>query len=111
MRVVVVNGRFHQRSRQELAPRKVVSVMTMLQLSSEGKKKSIGDCSDAPCLLPSRRVLGKSYGSTVNALQPAVVATGALPTAPALKRMTPSSFAQKLRTPDWLKVNGEAPTV
>lgn len=57
------------------------------------------------------RVLGNSYGNTVKAWQPAVVAIGALAAAPALKRMTPSSFAQKLRTPDWLKVNGEAPTV
>jgi hypothetical protein len=48
------------------------------------------------------QVLGNYYGSTVNAMQAALVVTGVLPDAPALKRMTPSSFEQKLRTPDWL---------
>jgi hypothetical protein len=48
------------------------------------------------------QVLGNYYGSTVNAMQAPLVVTGVLPDAPALKRMTPSSFEQKLRTPDWL---------
>ena len=52
-----------------------------------------------------------NYGSTVKARHAALVVTGVLPDAPALKRMTPSSFEQKLRTPDWLYVNGEAPAV
>ena|SRR6476661_4154645 len=64
-------------------------------------KKSIGDFSDAPVLtLP--RGQENYYGSTVNATQAPLVVTGALAAAPALKRMTPSSFEQKLRTPDWL---------
>jgi hypothetical protein len=57
------------------------------------------------------RVLGNCYGSTVKATQAPLLAAGVLSTAPALKRMTPSSFEQKLRTPDWLKVRGDAPTV
>ncbi len=57
--------------------------------------------SDAPVLtLP--RGQENYYGSTVNAMQAPLVVTGALAAAPALKRMTPSSFEQKLRTPDWL---------
>ena len=63
--------------------------------------RSIGDFSDAPVLtLP--RGQENYYGSTVNATQAPLVVTGALAAAPALKRMTPSSFEQKLRTPDWL---------
>ena len=42
------------------------------------------------------------YGSTVKAMQAALVVPGVLPVEPALKRMTPSSLEQKLRTPDWL---------
>lgn len=49
--------------------------------------------------------------STVKARQAAVLFTGVLPEEPGLKRMTPSSLEQKLRTPDWLKVTGEAPAV
>jgi len=52
-----------------------------------------------------------TYCSTVNAWQAAVVVTGVLPAAPGLNRSTPSSLEQKLRTPDWLKVTGEAPAV
>jgi hypothetical protein len=52
------------------------------------------------CTLP--RVPGNDYGSTVNAMQAPLVVTGALAAAPGSKRMTPSSFEQKLRTPDWL---------
>ena len=56
-----------------------------------------------PCLVPSPGYKAtKNYGSTVNATQAALVVTGVLPVAPGLKRMTPSSFEQKLRTPDWL---------
>jgi hypothetical protein len=54
---------------------------------------------------------GNCYGSTVKATQAPLVVTGVLPAAPALKRITPSSFEQKLRTPDWLKVRGDAPAV
>ena len=52
-----------------------------------------------------------TYCNTVKAWQAAVVVTGALPAAPGLNRSTPSSLEQKLRTPDWLKVTGEAPAV
>src|SRR5882724_13156918 len=59
---------------------------------------------------PGTRQLA-NYGSTVKATQAALVVTGVLPLAPALKRMTPSSLEQKLRTPDWFQVSGEAPAV
>src|SRR2546430_8314888 len=49
-----------------------------------------------------------TYCNTVKAWQAAVVVTGALPAAPGLNRSTPSSLAQKLRTPDWLKVTGRS---
>src|SRR5436190_24060685 len=52
-----------------------------------------------------------NYCSTVKAWQAAVVVTGTLPAAPGSNRRTPSSFEQKLRTPDWLKVTGEAAAV
>lgn len=44
----------------------------------------------------------ESYCSNVNAWQAPVVITGVLPLAPGLKRTTPSSVAQKLRTPEML---------
>jgi hypothetical protein len=70
-------------------------------LQASVKQKSTGRFR---CLLSGTfpQVLGNYYGSTVNAMQAALVVTGVLPDAPALKRMTPSSFEQKLRTPDWL---------
>ena len=69
--------------------------------------------SDAPGFVPSPRYFANqlNYCSTVKAWQAAVVVTGVLPAAPALNRSTPSSLEQKLRTPDWLKVTGEAPAV
>ena len=51
----------------------------------------------------------KSYCISINAWQAAVVITGALPLDPGLNRITPSSVAQKLRTPEMLKLCGEAP--
>jgi hypothetical protein len=42
------------------------------------------------------------YCITVKFRQAAVLFTGVLPAAPALKRMMLSSFEQKFRTPDWL---------
>ncbi len=43
-----------------------------------------------------------NYCMTVKFKQAAVLLTGVLPAAPALKRMMLSSLEQKLRTPDWL---------
>ena len=80
------------------------------QLNSRQKKKG-HRISPAPRVWYPPPVLGNCYGSTVNATQAPLVVTGVLPVAPASKRMTPSSLEQKSRTPDWLKVSGEAPTV
>ena len=62
-------------------------------------------------VVPSPRYSAKLeiYCSSVNAWHAAVVTTGVLPLAPALKRTTPSSVAQKLRTPEILKLCGVAP--
>jgi len=76
-------------------------------------KRSTGFLSGAPWLVPSPRYFANqlNYCSTVKAWQAAVVVTGALPAAPGSNRSTPSSLEQKLRTPDWLNVTGEAPAV
>ena len=70
-----------------------------LQKKTKKEHRRLLRCS-LSCTLP--RVRGNFYGSTVKATQAPLVVTGALAAAPALKRITPSSFEQKLRTPDWL---------
>jgi hypothetical protein len=57
-------------------------------------------------LIPSPRYFAKhfcnAYCMMPKAWQAAVVTTGVLPDAPGLKRITPSSVAQKSRTPERL---------
>ena len=60
--------------------------------------------------VPSPRVQRQTcYCILVKAWQAASVATGRLPAAPGLKRITPSSVEQKLRTPEMLYATGEVP--
>jgi hypothetical protein len=71
----------------------------------ENKKRGAGFTQPLPWLpYPPPEYFAKldDYCSNVNAWQAAVVTTGALPLAPALNRTTPSSVAQKLRTPEML---------
>jgi len=54
------------------------------------------------CTLPQVRRQKLDYCMAVKAKQAAVVFRGVLPAPPGLKRITPSSVAQKLRTPEML---------
>src|SRR5437870_11547661 len=81
------------------------AVTEVIGLTEMPKKRSwVIDPAPVLADVPSPRYFAKLDGYCIsrNAWQAAGVTTGALPVDPALKRTTPSSVAQKLRTPEML---------